>query len=119
MREAVLRGLAARAASDPGFLSGIRKDPERTLAAYGYDLTPDELKTVLDLRRRTALLGNRTLAALLAGGLEKRTGSPPVRPASLEDRGMVPQGPARRAVREGRVRVGGSGVGRPEIRPVL
>lgn len=93
MRETILRDLAARAASDPGFLSGIRKDPERTLAAYGYDLTSDELKTVLDLRRRTALLGNRTLAALLAGGLEKRTGGPPVRPAAPGGPGDGPTRP--------------------------
>jgi hypothetical protein len=94
LREAVLRDLAARAASDPGFLSGIRKDPQRTLAAHGYDLTPEELKAVLDLRRRTALLGDRTLAALLAGGLGDRQGGPPVRPAS-------PGGPGRGPARPG------------------
>lgn len=80
MREAVLRDLAARAASDLNFLSGIRKDPERTLAEHGYALTPDELRTVLGLRRRTAALGDRTLAALLAGGLKGRGTGPWGRP---------------------------------------
>lgn len=94
MREAVLRDLTARAASDPVFLSGIRRDPERALAAHGYDLTPEELQAVLDLRRRTALLGDRMLAALLAGGLEDRGGGPPVRPAA-------PGGPGRGPARPG------------------
>ena len=100
MRESVLRDLAARAASDPAFLSGIRKNPERTLADNGYDLTPDELKTVLDLRRRTAGLGDRMVAAMLAGGLRERKGSPPVRPSS-------PGGPGGRPARPGQP--GGSG----------
>lgn len=94
MREAVLQDLAARAASDPAFLSGIRGDPERTLAEHGYDLTPDELETVLDLRRRTAAFGDRMVAAMLAGGLRKRKGSPPVRPTS-------PGGPGGRPARPG------------------
>lgn len=92
MREDVLRELAARAASDPVFLSGIRRDPERTLLTHGYELTPEELKTVQDLRRRTSLLGDSTLAALLAGGLEGRGGGPPVRPAAPDGPG---RGPAR------------------------
>lgn len=104
MREEILRDLAARAASDPAFLSGIRKDPERTLAEYGYALTPDELRTVLDLRRRTAALGDRTLVALLAGGLKKRKGSPPVRPSA-------PGGSRNRPARPGSP--GDSGRGRP------
>ena len=103
MREPVLRDLAARAASDPAFLSGIRRDPERTLAEYGYALTPDELETVLDLRRRTAALGDRVVAAMLAGGLRERKGSPPVRPSS-------PGGPDGRPARPGSP---GSGGGTP------
>ncbi len=100
MREAVLQDLAARAASDPAFLSGIRRNPEPTLAEYGYALTPDELETVLDLRRRTAILGDRMVAAMLAGGLKKRKASPPVRPSS-------PGGPGGRPHRPGPP--GGSG----------
>lgn len=95
MREAVLRDLAARAASDPNFLSGIRKDPKRTLAEHGYALTPDELRTVLGLRRRTAALGNRTLVALLAGGLKGRTGNRPVGPPTPGRPGS-PGGPEKR-----------------------
>lgn len=94
MREAVLRSLAARAASDPTFLSGMRKNPERTLAEHGYALSPDELRMVLDLRRRTAILGDRTVAAMLAGGLRERKGSPPVRPDA-------PGGPGGRPARPG------------------
>ena len=109
MREDVLRELVARAASDPVFLSGIRRDPERTLLANGYELTPEELKTVEDLRRRTALLGDRTLAALLAGGLEDRRSGPPVRPAAPGDPGG---GPARPGL-PGGARRKGSGGGRP------
>lgn len=85
MREAVLRDLVQRAASDPGFLSGIRRDPEGTLVEYGYVLYPDELKMVLDLRRRTTALGDRMLATLLAGGLKERQGSRPARPGPPGD----------------------------------
>ena len=76
MREDVLRSLAARASSDRTFLSGLRRAPEATLAANGYDLTREELDTVLDLRRRTAALGDGMVAALLAGGLRSRGGGP-------------------------------------------
>lgn len=100
MRESVLRNLSAKAASDPAFLSGIRRDPERTLAEHGYALTPDELETVLDLRRRTAALGDRMVAAMLAGGLRERKGSPPLRPAS-------PGGPGGRPARPGSPGSGG------------
>jgi len=93
VREAVLQDLAARAASDPAFLSGIRRDPERTLAQHGYALTPDELGTVLGLRRRTAALGDRMVAAMLAGGLRKRKASPPVRPSSPGGLGGRPARP--------------------------
>lgn len=82
MREEVLRSLAARASSDRAFLSGLRREPEATLAANGYDLTREELATVMDLRRRTAALGDGMVAALLAGGLRDRVGSPPGRPGS-------------------------------------
>lgn len=104
MREPILRDLASRAASDPKFLSGLRKDPERALAEHGYALTPDELRTVMDLRRRTAFLGDRTLAAMLAGGLKERGGGPPVKPSS-------PGGPGGRPARPGSP--GGSGRERP------
>ena len=80
MREGVLRRLAAHAASDRGFLSGLRRDPRATLAAHGYDLTEEELRAVLDLRRRTAALGDGMVAALLAGGLKGGAGNPPPRP---------------------------------------
>lgn len=81
MREDVLRSLAARATSDRAFLSSLRRAPEATLEAHGYDLTGEELATLLDLRRRTAALGDGMVAALLAGGLRDRAGgSPPGRP---------------------------------------
>lgn len=92
MREDVLRSLAARASSDRAFLSGLRREPEATLAAHGYALTQEELATVLDLRRRTAALGDGMVAALLAGGLRDRAGRPPGRPRSP---GGSAGGPAR------------------------
>jgi hypothetical protein len=58
MHEDVLRSLAVRASSDRAFLSGLRREPEATLAAHGYALTQEELATVMDLRRRTAALGD-------------------------------------------------------------
>lgn len=87
MREDVLRSLAARATSDRAFLSGLRRDPRRALEAHGYDLTEDELDAVLDLRRRTAALGDGMVAALLAGGLKRRAGGSPQKPGA-------PGGPA-------------------------
>jgi len=77
MREDVLRSLAARASSDRTFLSSLRRAPEATLAANGYDLTREELDALLDLRRRTAALGDGMVAALLAGGLRSRGGGGP------------------------------------------
>jgi hypothetical protein len=86
MREEVLRSLAARASSDRAFLSGLRREPVATLAANGFDLTSEELAAVMDLRRRTAALGDGMVAALLAGGLgdrvRDRAGNPPGRPGS-------------------------------------
>ncbi len=80
MREDVLRRLADQASSDRTFLSHLRRDPKAALAAHGYALTEEELATVLDLRRRTAALGDGMVAALLANGLWGRAGSPPGRP---------------------------------------
>jgi hypothetical protein len=95
LREDVLRSLAARASSDRAFLSGLRREPEATLAANGYDLTGEELATVMDLRRRTAALGDGMVAALLAGGLRDRAGSPPARPGSPGGSVRGPERPRR------------------------
>ena len=92
MREDVLQSLAVRASTDRAFLSGLRREPEATLAAHGYALTAEELATVMDLRRRTAALGDGMVAALLAGGLKDRSGSQPGRPGSP---GGSATGPAR------------------------
>lgn len=95
MREDVLRSLAARASSDRVFLSGLRREPEATLAAHGYDLTGEELATLMDLRRRTAALGDGMVAALLAGGLRDRAASQPARPGSPGGSFLGPQRPRR------------------------
>lgn len=96
MREDVLQSLADRASTDRAFLSGLRRAPEATLAAHGYALTAEELATVMDLRRRTAALGDGMVAALLAGGLRDRAGSPPGRPRSPGGTGPArPQPPGR------------------------
>ena len=90
MREDVLRRLANQATSDRTFLSHLRRDPRAALEAHGYALTEEEFAKVLDLRRRTAALGDGMVAALLAGGLRNRGGSPPGRPGSP---GTGPAGP--------------------------
>lgn len=103
LREDVLRSLALRASADRAFLSGLRRQPEATLAAYGYALTEEELAAVLDLRRRTAALGDGMVAALLAGGLKDRSGSPPGTPRSPGGSAAPParpRSPGRRRDRE-------------------
>ena len=92
MREDVLRRLANQASSDRTFLSHLRRDPRAALAAHGYSLTQEEFATVLDLRRRTAALGDGMVAALLTNGLRNHAGSPPGRPRSP---GASGAGPAR------------------------
>lgn len=87
-----MRSLAARGASDRAFLSALRKDPRATLASNGYDLTEEEFAAVLDLRRRTAALGDGMVAALLAGGLKGGTGIPPARPRPPGGRGPARPG---------------------------
>ena len=77
MREDVLKRLADQASSDRAFLSHLRRDPGAALVAHGYALTQEEFATVLDLRRRTAALGDGMVAALLAGGLRNRAGGRP------------------------------------------
>jgi hypothetical protein len=95
LREEVLRDLARRAATDPGFLKQTRRELEGTLAGYGYDLTREELRLVEDLRRRTASMSDEQLALTLASGLREHTGSPPARPSAPSWRGSGPARPAR------------------------
>lgn len=95
MREAVLRSLATRAVSDRAFLSDLRRDPRGTLAAHGYDLTEEELASVVDLQRRTAALGDGMVAALLAGALKDRAGGPPARPRAPGESAAGPARPGR------------------------
>ena len=96
----MLRRLASQATSDRAFLSELRKDPRTALAAHGYALTEDEIATVLDLRRRTAALGDGTVAALLAGG---RPGNPRAPGGSFAGPGR-PGTPGRSEGPEGRSR---------------
>ena len=93
MREDVLRRLANQATADRNFLSHLRRDPGAALAAHGYALTEEEFATILDLRRRTAALGDGMVAALLAGGLRDRAGSRPGRPRSPGAYGAGPSKP--------------------------
>jgi hypothetical protein len=95
LREKVLRSLASRAAADAGFLNQARRDLERTLARFGYDLTLEEPRLVEDFRHRTAGMSNEQLARTLASGLRDRTGSPPARPSAPSWRGSGPARPAR------------------------
>ena len=81
MRENVLRDLANQAATDPEFLRRARKDLEGTLARYGYRLTGEEMRLVMDLRHRTVRMSDEELSRTLANGLAGRTGTPPPRRA--------------------------------------
>ena len=107
MREDVLRRLASQATSDRAFLSHLRRDPGAALVANGYALTQEEFATVLDLRQRTAALGDGTVAALLAGGLRNRAGGRPGNPrapgGSFAGPGR-PRAPGQSDGREGRSR---------------
>ncbi len=76
MRENLLRDLAIRAATDPEFLAKVRQDARGTFARYGYDLTEEDLRSVKDLRRRTAGIDDREFASRCAVASE-------VGPASL------------------------------------
>lgn len=82
MRESVLRDLAEKAATDPEFLGDARRDLVGTLDRHGYNLTAEEMEAIEDLGRRTAVVGDGTLAALLADGLRKRGGRRSARPAA-------------------------------------
>ena len=95
MREEILRDLARRAATDPGFLKQTRRDLEGTLVGYGYDLTREELRLVDDLQRRTASMSDEQLALTLASDLREHAGSPPARPSVPSWRGAEPARPAR------------------------
>ena len=98
MREDILRDLAGRAVKDPAFLRQARKYPTETLTRYGYQLSEEEMRLVEGLRRRTAGMSDEELARALAGGLRRRSGSPPARPAVPSWRGTSPSRPARPGV---------------------
>ena len=95
LREKILSDLARRAATDAGFLKQARRDLADTLAAFGYDLTQEEMQLDDDLKRRTAGMSDGQLARTLASGLRARTGTPPARPAAPSWRGSGPARPAR------------------------
>jgi hypothetical protein len=81
MREDVLNAWRTRLVG-PNLPVPPAQGPGAALVAHGYVLTEEEFATVLDLRRRTAALGDGMVAALLANGLRNRAGSPPGRPGS-------------------------------------
>jgi hypothetical protein len=95
LREKVLRNLASRAATDAWFLRQARRDLERTLVRFGYDLTLEELRLVEGLRRQTAGMSDEQLARALDSGLRERTSSAPARPSAPSWRGAGPTRPAR------------------------
>lgn len=100
MRESVLKALAEKAAHDPAFLRAARRDLAGTLKRHGYELTAEEMSAVESLRRRTAIVGDAALAAMLAGGLQGRGGrstgpAPPARPGFGLPKPARPGGPAR------------------------
>lgn len=95
MREKILRDLARQAATDLTFLRQTRQDLQGTLTRHGYHLTDEERSLVKDLRRQTASMKDEELARTLANGLERRSGSPPARPAAPSWHGSGPARPAR------------------------
>ena len=95
MREKILRDLTSRAATDLAFVRQARQDPQGTLTRHGYHLTDEERSLVKDLRRQTPSMKDEELARTLANGLERRSGSPPARPAAPSWRGSGPARPAR------------------------
>jgi len=92
VRDAVLRDLARRAARDPEFLRQTRANLEGALARYGYDLTDEELRPVRDIQQRTKGMRDEQVALALLGGLARRSGVAPARPAAP---GFIGAGPAR------------------------
>jgi hypothetical protein len=94
MRENVLRELAGRAATDLGFLRQVRRDPEGALARHGYDLTPEELGALEEVRRRTSGMSDEEISRTLAGRLGM-PGASPTRPAAPGQLGSGPARPAR------------------------
>ena len=54
MRDDVMMSLVDRALNDNEFRTRAAKDLDGTLAAYGYDLTEDELAAVRDFQSQTA-----------------------------------------------------------------
>lgn len=102
MREEVLRGLARRAATDHEFLRQLREDPAGALALQGYDLTAEELAAVEDIRRRTAGMGDDSVAGVLVGGLERRGKVALESPSAPGRRGVGPARPSRPGSPRGR-----------------
>src|SRR5215208_194992 len=80
LREKVLRDLASRAATDAGFLKQARRDLKGTLAGFGYELTLEELRLGEAPRRRTAAMGDKPPAHVMASGLRGGIGNLPKRP---------------------------------------
>jgi hypothetical protein len=95
MRRELLEQLARRAATDAEFLRQARRDLESTLTRYGYNLTPEELRSVRDVQRRTTGMGDDEVVRALLGGLEKRGNTTPVRPAAPTWRGSRPARPGK------------------------
>jgi hypothetical protein len=95
VRENVLRDLASRAATDPGFLRQARRDLRGTLARHGYSLTNEEMSLMEGLRQRTSRMTDEELARALAGSLRGRSDTPPARPAAPSWRGSGPARPTR------------------------
>ena len=72
MRDDVSINLVDEATSDPEFRNGMRRDQERTLRAYGYDLTPEELAAVEEFQASTAGMSDAEIDEMLAGGASRR-----------------------------------------------
>jgi Ribosomally synthesized peptide prototyped by Frankia Franean1_4349. len=74
MRDEVLMDLVDRALSDEEFRSRAKDDPEGTLAAYGYELTDEELGAVKEFQSQVAGLSDEELEQALASGARRQGG---------------------------------------------
>ena len=74
MRDEVLMDLVDRAMNDPEFRERARASPPGPLAAYGYDLTPEELAAVREFHAQAAGKSDEEVDQMLGGGARSSRG---------------------------------------------
>ena len=74
MRDDVMMALVDRALEDEQFRTEAKEDPERALAAAGFDLDEDELAAVKEFQTEIAGLSDEELQDTLASGARRQGG---------------------------------------------